>query len=79
MELLDCSPSLLVNVLFMVSVYVASWWIFVRTGTGTIDSWLIGSAIGTCVGGLLNIALSPLFCSYPHRRAHHETTFCIFD
>jgi len=63
MELLDCPPPLLVDVLFMVSVYVMSWWIFVRSGTSTIESWLIGSAIGTCIGGLLNIALSPLFCS----------------
>jgi uncharacterized membrane protein YjjB (DUF3815 family) len=63
MELFDCSPSPLVDVLFVVSAYVASWWIFVRSGTSTIESWLIGSAIGTCIGGLLNIALSPLFCS----------------
>jgi hypothetical protein len=63
MELFDCSPSPLVDVLFTVSVYVASWWIFVRSGTSTIESWLIGSAIGTCIGTLLNIALFPLFCS----------------
>ncbi len=70
MEFFDCSPSLIDSfwsaLLGTVPLNVVLWWLYVRNGTTTIESWFVGAAIGTLIGSVCNLLLSSVFCTNPY-------------
>jgi hypothetical protein len=67
MQTLDCSLSLIDSflsaLLFTIPLNVVLWWLYVRNGTTTTESWFVAAAIGICFGFACNLLISTYFCS----------------